>query len=156
EEVLNEPGAEGMTLVVFAALWAWDEAPARLQIMTDLVRAGADVHHVVPDLASALGLALMAPGPGLLRAMLDGGVSPDVKIGGDLPALARVSAEPTEASMKLLLEYGADVNARDSLGTPVITHALHRMQLDQVEILLDHGADPRAVNRLGQSFPNVL
>src|SRR5262249_10550537 len=64
--------------------------------------------------------------------------------------------EATAGSMRLLLDRGADVNARDSLGTPVVTHALRAMQLDQVESLLDRGADPRAKNRLGQSFANVL
>ncbi|WP_438011719.1 ankyrin repeat domain-containing protein [Sorangium sp. So ce321] len=154
---LDTPGAEDMTLLVFAMHRASGLEPERLQIVAELVRAGADVHHVVPGLSSALDLALLAQSPELLRAMLDGGVSPDARVGrGHTPALFRAAAEPTAANMRLLLDRGADVNARDSLGTPAITYALRALQLDQVEQLLDRGADPGAVNRLGQSFAHVL
>ncbi|KYF99005.1 hypothetical protein BE20_52700 [Sorangium cellulosum] len=154
---LDAPGAEHMTLLVFAMHWASGQEPARLQIVTELVRAGADVHHVVPLLSSALDLAILAESPAFLRAMLDGGVSPDARVGrGHTPALFRAASEATVESMRLLLDRGADVDARDSLGTPAITYALRALQLDQVEELLDRGADPRAVNRLGQSFARVL
>ncbi|MGK4007949.1 hypothetical protein WMF31_35360 [Sorangium sp. So ce1036] len=154
---LGAPGAEDMTLLVFAMQWASGREPERLRIVTELVRAGADVHRVVPGLTSALELSLLSSSPDFLRAMLDGGVPPDARVGrGGTPALFRAAAEPTAANMHLLLDRGADVNARDALGTPAITHALRALQLDQVEQLLDRGADPRAVNRLGQSFAGVL
>ncbi|WP_437879008.1 ankyrin repeat domain-containing protein [Sorangium sp. So ce513] len=154
---LNTPGAEDMTLLVFAMHRASGEEPARLQIVTELVRAGADVHHVVPLLSSALDMAILAKSPAHLRAMLDGGVSPDARVGrGHTPALFHAASEATVESMRLLLDRGADVNARDSIGTPAITYALRALQLDQVEELLDRGADPRSVNRLGQSFARVL
>ncbi|WP_437594696.1 ankyrin repeat domain-containing protein [Sorangium sp. So ce1000] len=154
---LDAPGAEDMTLLVLAMQWASGLEPVRLQIVTELVRAGADVHHVVPQLTSALDLALLSKSPAFLRAMLDGGVPPDAHVGrGHTPALFHAAAESTVENMRLLLDRGADVNARDSLGTPAITYALRAMQLDQVEQLLDRGADPRAVNRLGQSFAHVL
>ncbi|WP_437494714.1 ankyrin repeat domain-containing protein [Sorangium sp. So ce1014] len=154
---LDTPGAEDMTLLVFAMQRASGLEPGRLQIVTELVRAGADVHHVVPLLTSALDLALLSRSPAFLRAMLDGGVSPDARVGrGHTPALFHAAAEATVENMRLLLDRGADVDARDALGTPAITYALRAMQLDQVEQLLDRGADPRAVNRLGQSFARVL
>src|SRR4051812_46100978 len=72
---LDAPGAEDMTLPVFAALRALDGAgePARFAVVTELVRAGADVRREVPDFPSALGVALLATSPALLQAMLDGG-----------------------------------------------------------------------------------
>jgi ankyrin repeat protein len=155
---LDAPGAHDMTLLVLAMAWEReDPTPKRLEVITELVRAGATPGQVVPDLGSALDLALMADGPGPLRAMLDGGLSPDaMAAGGDTPALHRAANEDSVDQMRLLLDRGADVDARDALGTPAITDALRAMQLDQVDELLDRGADPRAVNRLGQSFPNVL
>src|SRR5262249_21799131 len=148
-----------MTPLMFAMMWAQadKDAPERLAVMTALVRAGADVRHEVPMLGTALDLATGAPDPGPLRAMLDGGVSPNPKPGsGQTPPLFRAANETSVENMRLLLDRGADVNARDALGTPTITHALRTMQLDQVEELLDRGADPRAVNLLGESFPYVL
>lgn len=154
---LNAPGKDDMTLLMFAMMRASDQDPARLGIVTDLVRAGADVKHQVPELGTALDMALAAPRPGLLGALLDAGVSPDAMAGkGYTPSLHRAATEDTTENMRLLLDRGADINARDAVGTPAITYALRAMQLDQVEELLDRGADPRATNRLGQSFPNVL
>jgi len=154
---LNTPGKDDMTLLMFASMKGMDQNPVQLRIVSDLVKAGADVQQQVPELGSALDMALRVKEPGLLGAMLDGGVPPDVMAGtGHTPALHRAATETTTESMRLLLDRGADVNARDSLGTPAITYALRAMQLDQVDELLSRGADPRAVNRLGQSFPNVL
>lgn len=155
---VSVPGDEGMTLLLFAMLSASSLAPAPLAVVTALVRAGADVLAVVPGLGSALDLVLRATsGPEMLRALLDGGVSPDARVGGgEIPALFRAAAADTVANMRLLLDRGADVNARDALGTPALTYALRAMQLDQVSELLDRGADPHVTNRLGQSFGNVL
>jgi uncharacterized protein len=154
---LKTPGKDDMTLLMFAMMRASDQDPERLRIVSDLVRAGADVHQVVPELGTALDMALVAKKPGFLGALLDAGMPPDAKAGaGHTPALHRAATEDTVDHMRLLLDRGADVNARDTLGTPAITYALRGMQLDQVEELLDRGADPRAVNQLGQSFPNVL
>lgn len=154
---LNTPGKDDMTLLMFAMMRASEQDPERLRIVTDLVRAGADVHQQVPELGTGLDMALRSKQPGLLGAMLDAGVSPDAMAGkGYTPALHRAATEDTTENMRLLLDRGADINARDAVGTPAITYALRAMQLDQVEELLDRGADPRAVNRLGQSFANVL
>lgn len=166
ETDLDTPGADDMTLLMFAMAWALDgpepwpkdaPAPPCLAILRDLVRAGADPGHEVPLLGSALDLALDAKTPGPLRAMLDGGLPPDaMAAGGYVPALHRAANEESVEQMRLLLDRGADPNARDSLGTPALTSALRAMQLDQVSELLDRGADPRAVNQLGQSFAGVL
>ncbi len=155
---LDKPGKEDMTLLMLAMAWADDDpTPERHAVITELVRAGADPGHRVPDLGSALDLALMSTTPDSLQAMLDGGLSPDaMAAGGDVPALHRAANEDSVDQMRLLLDRGADINARDAVGTPAITDALRGMQLDQVDELLDRGADPRATNLLGESFPYVL
>ena len=141
---------------MFAILWALEQDPTHLGVVTELVRGGADVHHVVPNFARALDLALAAKDPGLLRAMLDGGMSPDVRLGGDTPAVFRAANETTQNSLELLIERGANVNARDSLGMTALLRAVYGMQLDQAEYLLDHGANPHPVDRLGRSLGNTL
>ncbi len=53
---------------------------------------------------------------------------------------------------KLLLEHGADVNARNGVAnfTPLIG-ASHEGHLEMVKLLLDHGADIHAVDEQGRS-----
>lgn len=49
---LNKPGADDMTVLFFALQSAFGEKPVQLQIITQLVRAGADPLHRVEDLAA--------------------------------------------------------------------------------------------------------
>jgi ankyrin repeat protein len=154
---LARPGAQGITLLFYALSWVlWREDRARLAVLGALVRAGADAAHQVPELGSVLDVALRARGTAPLRALLDAGVAPDTRLGGTTPILFRAANEDAVEHMRLLLERGADVNARDSLANAAIVDALRSLQLDQVEELLDRGADPRVVNLLGDSFANVL
>jgi uncharacterized protein len=148
---LNKPGAEDMTLLFFALHSAFGEKPQQLDILTRLVRYGADPLLKVKDLGSVLGVALRAKSPLYVKALLDGGVSPDT-IKEDTPILFDAATEHTFDTLKLLLERGADPNRRDSLGATALMKALTSMQLDQVTYLLDHGASPDFVNINGVSF----
>jgi uncharacterized protein len=153
---LNTPGAQGITLLVYAMMAAATFSPPHLSVLTELVRAGADVRQRIDTIGSVWEAALGAPVPHFTRAILDGGTSPNLPIGQSTPPLFRAASQESVETMRLLIERGSDVCARDSLKTPVITHALRAMQLDQVAELLTHGADPSAVNLLGDSFLNVL
>jgi uncharacterized protein len=153
---LNTPGAQGITLLAYALMAAATFAPQHLAILTELVRAGADVRQPIDAIGSVWEVALGAPVSHFARALLDGGTSPNLPIGLSTPPLFRAASHESVETMRLLIERGSDVCARDSLKTPVITHALRCMQLDQVAELLTHGADPSAVNLLGDSFLNVL
>jgi hypothetical protein len=152
---LNAPGAEDMTLLFFALQSAFGEKPAQLQIITRLVQAGADPLHRVEDLGSVLGVSLQAASPLYVKALLDGGVSPDT-VEGTTPILFKATREATFPTLKLLVERGADVNKRDSLGNTALMQGLTTMQLDQVDYLLAHGAKPDFVNINGVSFANQL
>lgn len=152
---LNRPGAEDMTLLFFALHEALGEKPRQLQIMTLLVKAGADPQQEVKDFGSVLGVALAAPSPLYAKALLDGGVSPNA-IRGSSPILFDTASERTFDTLKLLLDRGAGINSRNTLGNTVLMEALFAMALDQVDYLLDRGASPDVVNINGVSFANQL
>lgn len=152
---LNKPGAEDMTLLFFALQKAFGEKPMQLQIITQLVKAGADPLHRVEDLGSVLGVSLQAASPLYVKALLDAGVSPNT-IEGTTPIIFKATREATFDTLKLLVERGADVNRRDSLGNTALMQGLTTMQLDQVEYLLAQGATPEFVNINGVSFAGQL
>jgi ankyrin repeat protein len=61
-------------------------------------------------------------------------------------------------SIKILVDYGADVNSRDKFGnTPLHLQASTGGDLyDKLEVLLQSGADPTAVTRQGKSVMDLL
>lgn len=152
---LNRPGAQDMTLLFFALQQAFGEKPAQLDILTRLVRAGADPLHKVEDLGSVLGVSLQAHSPLYVKALLDAGVSPDT-VEGSTPILFDVTHEHTFDTLKLLLDRGAQIDRTDTLGNTALMRALMRLQLDQAEYLLDRGANPDFVNINGVSFAGQL
>jgi hypothetical protein len=53
---------------------------------------------------------------------------------------------------EILLQAGANVNAKDCSGCTALHHAIrHHVQLDLAALLLQHGADPNARNRYGSN-----
>jgi hypothetical protein len=79
---------------------------------------------------------------GLARFLLEEGADPQVIVGLDRSTALHVAASMNDADMiKLLIRYGASVNARDSVqATP-----LHRArEAAAAKVLLKHGADVHA------------
>lgn len=154
-EGLNRPGAQDITLLFFALQSALGEKPRQLRIITALVRAGADPTQEVPNFGSVLGVALRAQSPLYVQALLDAGVSPDTVLGSS-PILFDAAREHTAATLALLLDRGATIDKKNSLGNTALMEALQGMQLDQVMFLLDRGASPHFVNINGVSFAGQL
>lgn len=154
-EGLNRPGAQDMTLLFFALQSAMGEKPRQLQILAALVRAGADPTQEVPHFGSVLGVALRAQSPLYVQALLDAGVSPDTLLGSS-PILFDAAREHTAATLALLLDRGASIDKKNTLGNTALMEALQGMQLDQVMFLLDRGASPHFVNINGVSFAGQL
>ncbi|MQP76713.1 ankyrin repeat domain-containing protein [Stenotrophomonas sp. MYb238] len=154
-EGLNRPGARDMTLLFFALQSAMGEKPRQLQILTALVRAGADPTQEAPGFGSVLGVALRAKSPLYLQALLDAGVNPDTVLGSS-PILFDAAREHTAATLALLLDRGAGIDRKNILGNTALMEALQGMQLDQVMFLLDRGASPHFVNINGVSFAGQL
>src|SRR5215471_20884036 len=75
--------------------------------------------------------------------------SNDAKI-NNKPDLAAAIRSGNNAGVKQLIEkQGADPNAKDASGTPVLMTAVVYGDAECVRILLNHGADPNAKNPPG-------
>jgi hypothetical protein len=153
---LNTPGRKNMTMLFFAFQEALQRDPKQLEIMTALVKAGADIRHRVPSMGSVLGIAVNAEYPEYLHALLNAGIDPNTLLDGDTPLIFDAATARTFASLKLLLARGADINRRDSLRNTALFEALMNNGLDQIDYLLDHGANPNTYNINGVSFPFAL
>jgi ankyrin repeat protein len=153
---LNTPGKEDMTLLYFSCQEAFNLDPKQLEIITVLVKAGADPLQNIPDFGDVLGVVLNSSHPEFLRALLDGGVDPNTMMAGRMPIIFLVTMESTFESLKLLIARGADVNKRDSLRNTALYEAFTSDALDQIDYLLDHGANPNTYNINGLSFPYAL
>ncbi|EHU4917483.1 ankyrin repeat domain-containing protein, partial [Vibrio vulnificus] len=82
-----------------------------------------------------------------LNAMLESGMDPNLSDKGD-SLIFNVPELAGNDSLKLLVEYGADVNAKDTLGqTPIFNFVL--TSFDEAIYLLDNGADPFVMDKSG-------
>ena len=67
-----------------------------------------------------------------------------------MTSLHWAAIHPSPAALELLLNAGADVNAKDKGGdTPLHWTAQHNPTPAVLEVLLKAGADPRAMDSLG-------
>ncbi|MBB5498480.1 ankyrin repeat domain-containing protein [Paraburkholderia sp. MM5384-R2] len=155
ETDLNTPGRKNMTMLFFAFQEALQRDPHRLAVMSEVVKAGADPLQEVPNFGDPLGVMLNSSHPEFLRAMLDGGVDPNL-ISEGTPIIFDVASDRKLGSLKLLVERGADVNRRDSLRNTSLYEALTGYDTGAVNYLLDHGANPNTYNINGISFPRQL
>jgi uncharacterized protein len=127
-------------------------AEGHLQVLRALVQHGADVTVVADGGYTLLMQAATSNQPHTAKFLIDKGVS--VHTVDDLGAAAlhyaALSAENGAETMRLLLTYGADINActRVHSGTP-LQAAARSGQLDRVELLLAAGADVTSGNDVG-------
>lgn len=153
---LNKPGKEDMTMLFYAFQAASDRKEIRFKIMSQLVRFGADPLQRVPDMGSVAGAAAHADSHLYMQSLIDGGMDPNTQI-RDTPLIMMAADDDTIPTMNLLIEKGADVNKRDSLGATALMTALDGLQLDAVSWLLDNGADSRLTEtNTGWSFSRQL
>ncbi|MBK0077891.1 ankyrin repeat domain-containing protein [Kosakonia sp. S58] len=157
---LSTPGNEDLTILFFALNESFynGNPPERLQIVTDLVRLGADPLQPQKDKSwSPAEMVAMGDKDIWLKAMLDGGL--------DANAREKRYAEPlifstirakNNATLALLLARGADVNSRDSLGNTLLAEAFYGAEFDKIALLLDKGADPDLRNHQGDSFRQMV
>ena len=95
-----------------------DTSTGRLQVVMELVRAGAPIDKRGNFEETPLNMALIQEHPALLKAMLEGGLDPNFRIKNnyDVPIIFRVLSDYKLESLKLLVKYGADIELKDSNG----------------------------------------
>jgi hypothetical protein len=83
--------------------------------------------------------------------MLDGGLSPNYKDEYKNPLLTLAAGSGRGRTVPLLLERGADINARDRIGDTALARAITGTNPDIAMYLIQHGANVNTYNRLGAS-----
>ncbi len=160
ETDLNKPGQQDMTLLFWALSNAINDkktAP-QLEIITDLVKAGADPLQPRPAGGSSPAeFVLQGDSGDWINALLAGGLSPDAKdkVHHDPIIMETIKAKNTE-TLKAMLDRGANINVTDSLGNTLLIYALDYGKHDHVLLLLDRGADPEIRSNLGWTMGNQL
>ncbi|OOE77180.1 ankyrin repeat domain-containing protein [Salinivibrio sp. ML290] len=139
---IDAHGNDHFTLLAFAV--ADTNIPAIKMLMAlgadpaakidNAVIADTDVSETVAHLA----MRLKTTEP--LRTMLEAGMDTEIKRGSGTLIFDVPDLEDNDA-LKLLVEFGADVNARNSLGETVLFKFISVM-FDEALYLLENGADP--------------
>lgn len=157
---LNKPGQRDMTLLFWALMnTLYDKkTQPRLQIVTELIKAGADPLQPRPNgKSSPAEFVLMADSGEWIKAMLDGGLSPNAKdYVFDKPIIFQsIEAKNTE-TLKVMLDRGGNINITDSLGNTLLIDAFDFHSYDHVFLLLERGADPDIRADNGWTLGNQL
>jgi hypothetical protein len=93
-----------------------------------------------------------------IKLLIQGGASPDQLDENGVPILALASKRNDEESTKVinvLLEAGANINAKDSQGRNPLFYAVKQGNKDMVALLLNHGVDYYAADNSGDIPRNV-
>ncbi|WP_049018301.1 ankyrin repeat domain-containing protein [Enterobacter cloacae] len=157
---LNKPGKEDMTLLFWALMnTLYDKkTQPRLQIVTELIKAGADPLQPRPNgKSSPAEFVLMADSGEWIKAMLDGGLSPNAKdYVFDKPIIFQSIEAKTTETLKVMLDRGGNINITDTLGNTLLIDAFDFHSYDHVFLLLERGADPDIRADNGWTLGNQL
>jgi uncharacterized protein len=157
---LAKPGSNNTTLLSFAMQEAvpvkQDAANAKFQIISELVREGAKPDPIFGQNGNIAFMAARADTPNFLKALLAGGMSPDMRYDGDTPLIFATTQNKLLPQLQVLVEYRANVNQRDSLGETALYRATRLRQWDATDYLLAHGADPMVVSSNGLKYATTL
>ncbi|BEO76610.1 TPA: ankyrin repeat domain-containing protein [Serratia marcescens] len=160
KEELNRPVKADMTLLFWSVLNSiYDKnTPERLKIITDLVKSGADPLQPRPEGGSSPAEFVMKADKGIwVKAMLDGGLPPNAKDKVfNQPIIFQTIKAKNPETLKVMLDYGADINTRDSLGNTLLISSLDSHSFDHTIILLERGADSKIKGKFGWTMGNQL
>lgn len=130
----------------------------RLQIVTELIKAGADPLQPRPNgKSSPAEFVLMADSGEWIKAMLDGGLSPNAKDKiFDEPIIFETIKAKNTRTLEVMLDKGSNIDVADSLGETLLIDALDYGAYDHVLLLLQRGANPEIKAESGWSMGNQL
>jgi hypothetical protein len=158
---LASPGTGKTTLLSFAVQEAVpvkdDPNNVRFQIISELVKDGAKPEQSFGQNDDNVAyLSARADAPNLLKALLAGGMSPDMRYDGDTPLIFATTQDNLLPQLRTLVEHMANVNIRVSLKETALFGATRLRQWDVVDYLLAHGADPTVANDNDLKYAKVL
>lgn len=143
--------ADGLPLLQ----WAMKRGDRRaFDLLLDL---GADPARGAKQGQTAVGLAAMGQQDTWLVALLDRGASPDTPntVNGSTPLTDALRTGNLD-HVRLLLDRGADIEARNRSGHTPLIAAAGVNDADAVLLLLEAGADPTATAGNGADFQDYL
>jgi hypothetical protein len=156
---LNKPGKEDMTLLFWALMnTLYDKkTQPRLQIVTELIRAGADPLQPRPDGKSSPAEFVLMADSGVDKGDAGWWFIPECKdYVFDKPIIFQsIEAKNTE-TLKVMLDRGGNINITDSLGNTLLIDAFDFHSYDHVFLLLERGADPDIRADNGWTLGNQL
>jgi ankyrin repeat protein len=131
-------------------------------LMDDTATAGALLSQDGSPKGKEAGEALLvAAGYGradMVKLFLDRRVNANVQFNGSDSPLMAAAGPPSEsqtAIVKLLLDHGANVHARDRNGWTALMHAARNGNGEAVKLLLARGAEIEAKDREGQTAATI-
>jgi ankyrin repeat protein len=119
-----------------AAIFSGKDAAARV-----LIERGADLRQQKDGANSPLHLAARFNRKAIVELLIAKGAEVDSPSQGQVTPLSLLTRMTDNVDVaRLLIQKGADVNARDSTGMVPLEHAAHHGSLAMVDLLLDSGA----------------
>ncbi|MDP6505639.1 MAG: ankyrin repeat domain-containing protein, partial [Planctomycetota bacterium] len=120
-----------------------------------LIENGADINARNYSGHTALHYAARGFDLELTRLLLENGADPDVRNQDGLVPLSlmhssRATSDGTPV-MQLLLDHGADIEAKDASGATSLLYAVRKNRVSAVRCLLKNGADPNCHDSKGAS-----
>lgn len=157
-DLVSDKSVPLLTAAIYEALddLKSDTPTRHLQVITELVRAGAPLDKQGYLGETPLSLALMSEHPALLRAMLEGGLDPNFRLKNnhDVPIIFEVLDNDKLESVKLLVKYGADIDAQtDATAGQTPAHTAITLNAQVSYYLVSIGADLHNKNKFnGKTF----
>lgn len=152
---LNKPGEKDLTLLYYALSEASKKDVNRLNIMSVLVKHGANPLQYVVDMGTVATNTAGYADPVFVKALIKGGMDKNARF-ESTPIIFYGTNEKAFPTLKYLVEIGTDVNAKDSLGQTAIFEGMYGRQYDQVEYLLHHGAHANVTDVNNVTFNQLL
>jgi ankyrin repeat protein len=146
----------GPKLTVFEAAAAGDVARVREIVALERAQASADS----PDGYSPVGLAAFFKRREVVRSLLEAGADPRPasRQGGFTPlhsAVATDSGARDVEIVRMLLDKGANANARSQSGSTPLHTVAFTGDRESLDLLVEHGADPGIKNNEGKTAAEI-
>ncbi len=145
---VNAPLADGTTAL------HWAVRAGDLETTERLIHAGANVKAADHDGVTPIYLACSNVNAAIIGKLLDAGVDPNSASPNGETALMTVARIGSTGALKVLLDRGAAVNAKDNVaGSTALMWAVRENHPVVVQLLMEHGAEANAFTRTGKTPP---